>query len=264
MSQIDYLAIRGRISIGRVLELLGYQPLSQRGPQWRGPCPICCGGDVTANPRCFSVHVGRDLFRCFRCGRAGNQLDLWAQLRRPLPLSRHCRSLPPSEHRPHPTHQPATAKSPLIPPPIPQLPLQPNRQTGPRPNRHRQVKHVDRFPVFQAVLGDTSPFDLRAKIGLRGLHRRSASQPQGSRANKMAARRYRYRAMLVEFAYNDEVGIASGADRHRSLFLLHRNGRKVVYDKELGFRSGAAETGGYVGYPVADMSLAPSSSPEEL
>jgi hypothetical protein len=81
VSQIDYLAIRGRISIGRVLELLGYQPLSQRGPQWRGPCPICCGGDVTANPRCFSVHVGRDLFRCFRCGRAGNQLDLWAHVR---------------------------------------------------------------------------------------------------------------------------------------------------------------------------------------
>jgi hypothetical protein len=78
VSPLDYPAIRRRISIRRVLELLGYQPVIQRGPQWRGPCPLCCDRDAPAHPRCFSVHVGRDLFQCFRCRRAGNQLDLWA------------------------------------------------------------------------------------------------------------------------------------------------------------------------------------------
>ena len=78
MSQLNYPAIRRQISIRRVLELLHYQPTLQRGPQWRGPCPICC--DDSLNEPCFSVHVGRDLFRCFRCQRSGNQLDLWAYL----------------------------------------------------------------------------------------------------------------------------------------------------------------------------------------
>ena len=78
MSQLDYPAIRSRISIRRVLELLNYQPTLQRGPQWRGPCPFCCHDSL--NELCFSVHVGRDLFRCFRCQRSGNQLDLWAYL----------------------------------------------------------------------------------------------------------------------------------------------------------------------------------------
>lgn len=81
MSQLDYSAIRRRISIHRVLELLRYQPVIGRGPQWRGPCPLCSDCDDTANQRCFSVHVTRDLFQCFRCRRSGNQLDLWAHFR---------------------------------------------------------------------------------------------------------------------------------------------------------------------------------------
>ena len=80
MSKLDYPAIRNRISIRRVLELLRYQPVIQSGPQWRGPCPICSNSVNAAQERCFSVHVGRNLFQCFRCRRSGNQLDLWVHI----------------------------------------------------------------------------------------------------------------------------------------------------------------------------------------
>jgi hypothetical protein len=74
MSWLDYAAIREQIPIRRVLQLLDWQPTLRRGPQWRGPCPLSCSQAT----RCFSVHLSRDLFRCFDCRRGGNQLDLWA------------------------------------------------------------------------------------------------------------------------------------------------------------------------------------------
>lgn len=81
MSQLDYRAIRSRISIRGVLGLLGYEPVTRRGSQWRGACPICHDGAHAADERrSFSVDVHRNLFQCFRCGRSGNQLDLWCQL----------------------------------------------------------------------------------------------------------------------------------------------------------------------------------------
>ena len=80
MTQLDYPAIRSRISIRRVLTLLRYRPLIHRGLQWRGPCPICSNGILAEKDRCFSVHITRDLFQCFRCQRSGTQLDLWVHL----------------------------------------------------------------------------------------------------------------------------------------------------------------------------------------
>lgn len=80
MSGLDYRAIRKRIPIRRVLELLRYQVVIRRGAQWRGPCPICSTAARTAQESCFSVHVSRNLFRCFSCQRSGNQLDLWAHV----------------------------------------------------------------------------------------------------------------------------------------------------------------------------------------
>jgi len=79
MSLLDYAAIRQRVPIRCVLLLLGYEPTHRRGPQWRGPCPLpdCSPSASTSSDRCFSVHIERHLFRCFRCGRSGNQLDLW-------------------------------------------------------------------------------------------------------------------------------------------------------------------------------------------
>jgi hypothetical protein len=80
MNHLDYAAIRQRVPIRCVLLLLTYEPTCRRGHQWRGPCPLpgCYPSADTSKERCFSINVQRHLFRCFRCGQSGNQLDLWA------------------------------------------------------------------------------------------------------------------------------------------------------------------------------------------
>jgi hypothetical protein len=60
--------------------VIGFEPTERRGNQWRGPCPI--HGSMSAKSRSFSVHLGKNAFRCFRCGAAGNQLDLWTKVSR--------------------------------------------------------------------------------------------------------------------------------------------------------------------------------------
>jgi DNA primase len=80
---IDYRALRTQIPMERVLELIGYHPTSRRGSQLRGACPF--HAPEHPFPRYFSVELTKGLFRCFDCGAQGNQLDLWARLRR-LPL----------------------------------------------------------------------------------------------------------------------------------------------------------------------------------
>jgi DNA primase len=82
---IDYRALRNQIPMERVLDLIGYHPTSGHGQKLRGACPFHASAHTY--PRCFSVDLTRGLFRCFDCGAQGNQLDLWARLRR-LPLYR--------------------------------------------------------------------------------------------------------------------------------------------------------------------------------
>ena len=83
----------------RTLALLGFRAFSRRGEQLRGACPI---HDPlrTGDRRCFSVHLGRGVFRCFGCGARGNQLDLWRLAHR-LPLYDACLDLCRAAH-----HQP--------------------------------------------------------------------------------------------------------------------------------------------------------------
>jgi DNA primase len=73
---IDYRAVRDRVDIGAVLDLLNFVPSESSGDQLRGPCPI--HGSQTPTSRSFSVHMRKNAFRCFRCGASGNQIDLWA------------------------------------------------------------------------------------------------------------------------------------------------------------------------------------------
>ncbi len=82
---IDYRALRQRVPMERVLELLDYHPTACRGGQLRGACPFHV--PAHPDPRCFSVNLIRGLFRCFECGAQGNHLDLWARYRG-LPLYR--------------------------------------------------------------------------------------------------------------------------------------------------------------------------------
>ena len=100
---IDFAAVRAAIPIAQVLEWLGFVPRSQFAGQQRGPCPL--HGSTSATSRCFSVNTAKHTFHCFKCGRSGNALDLWAAAQRLSPYDAAldlCRRL----HLPVPTLTP--------------------------------------------------------------------------------------------------------------------------------------------------------------
>src|SRR5476651_93354 len=66
-----------------VLQLLGFQANSSRGGQQRGPCPL--HGSTSGTSRCFSANLDQHTFHCFKCGRSGNAIDLWAQAKQLSP-----------------------------------------------------------------------------------------------------------------------------------------------------------------------------------
>jgi putative transposase len=72
---IDFSALRAALSMAAVLQLLGFHANTARGSQQRGPCPL--HGSTIGTSRCFSANLDQNMFHCFKCGRAGNALDLW-------------------------------------------------------------------------------------------------------------------------------------------------------------------------------------------
>jgi DNA primase len=72
---MDFPALRAAVPIGRVLELIGWEPCQRSGPQARGPCPI--HQSTTPRSRSFSVNLDSNMFQCFGCGAKGNQICLW-------------------------------------------------------------------------------------------------------------------------------------------------------------------------------------------
>jgi transposase InsO family protein len=74
---IDFAAVHAAIPIAAVLQLLGFTARSTRGAQLRGPCPL--HGSTAGTSRCFAANLDQHIFHCFKCGRSGNALDLWAQ-----------------------------------------------------------------------------------------------------------------------------------------------------------------------------------------
>lgn len=80
---IDFAAVRAAVNMAAVLQLLGCQANTTRGAQHRGPCPL--HGSTSGTSRCFSANLDQNLFRCFKCGRQGNALDLWSQATRQPP-----------------------------------------------------------------------------------------------------------------------------------------------------------------------------------
>ena len=66
-----------------VLQLLGCRPAGSRAAQQRGPCPL--HGSTAGTSRCFSANLDANTFHCFKCGRGGNALDLWAHATRQTP-----------------------------------------------------------------------------------------------------------------------------------------------------------------------------------
>jgi putative transposase len=77
---IDFAAVRAVITISQVLTLLGFRPRSDYAGQQRGACPL--HGSTHGTARCFSVNTNAHTFQCFKCGRSGNALDLWAAANR--------------------------------------------------------------------------------------------------------------------------------------------------------------------------------------
>jgi putative transposase len=77
---IDFAAVRTAITIAQVLSLLGFTPCSDHAGQQRGPCPL--HGSTRGTACCFSVNTTAHTFHCFKCGRSGNALDLWAAAQR--------------------------------------------------------------------------------------------------------------------------------------------------------------------------------------
>jgi DNA primase len=81
MPGIDYRVVRSKIPIAWVLKLIGFEPSESSREQWRRPCPL--HGSTSPGSRTFSVNLRRNAYRCFKCGSAGNQLDLWAAFTKP-------------------------------------------------------------------------------------------------------------------------------------------------------------------------------------
>ena len=75
MPGIDYATLRTRITMEEVLELVSFRPLKHTGCRVRGHCPFGCGD----SPHDFVANLAVRRYRCFGCGRHGNQIELWAR-----------------------------------------------------------------------------------------------------------------------------------------------------------------------------------------
>jgi len=73
---IDYAKVRAAVSMTQVLEAVDFHATTSSGAQQRGPCPIHRSENTAS--RSFSVNTHKGAFRCFGCGKKGNQLDLYA------------------------------------------------------------------------------------------------------------------------------------------------------------------------------------------
>ena len=76
MPAVDYRVVRKMVSMAEVLRLLDYPLPLAEADRMRGPCPV--HRSTSSKSRTFSVHLKRNVFHCFRCGAAGNHLDLYA------------------------------------------------------------------------------------------------------------------------------------------------------------------------------------------
>ena len=80
MAGVDFERVRFTVSMSQVLRLIGFTAKSTRGKQLRGACPL--HESVSRRDRCFSVNLERNRYHCFQCGAFGNQIELWAAVRK--------------------------------------------------------------------------------------------------------------------------------------------------------------------------------------
>ena len=84
--RIDYRELKQQIRLKDLLARIGWKSTKGRGEQLRGPCPLPgCREKSASDDSAFSVNTSKNIYRCFRCGSAGNALDFW-QTYRAVPL----------------------------------------------------------------------------------------------------------------------------------------------------------------------------------
>lgn len=76
MGGVDFRTVRSQVTMSQVLDLLGFEATEAHGDQVRGTCMIHDSNSLSS--RTFSANLRKQVYQCFRCGSAGNQLDLWA------------------------------------------------------------------------------------------------------------------------------------------------------------------------------------------
>src|SRR5271157_4315420 len=76
MPGVDFALLRARVALSDVLGLIGFIPCETSGAQVRGPCPV--HHSASPSSRSFSANLNLHIYRCFKCGSSGNQLDLYA------------------------------------------------------------------------------------------------------------------------------------------------------------------------------------------
>jgi DNA primase len=76
MPGVRFQEVRSLVSMAQVLDLIGFVAGEQSGAEVRGSCPV--HGSSSPKSRSFSANLSKNVYRCFRCGSAGNHLDLYA------------------------------------------------------------------------------------------------------------------------------------------------------------------------------------------
>jgi len=76
MPGVRFHEVRSRVSMAQVLDILGFVVQERHGDEVRGACPV--HGSTSRKSRSFSANLQKRVYRCFRCGSGGNQLDLYA------------------------------------------------------------------------------------------------------------------------------------------------------------------------------------------
>ena len=76
MPGVCFQEVHACISMIQVLELLRFVAQARSGEEVRGACPV--HRSPSPRSRSFSANVQKQVYHCFRCGSAGNHLDLYA------------------------------------------------------------------------------------------------------------------------------------------------------------------------------------------
>ena len=89
MPGVRFQEVRSLVSMAQVLDLLGFVAHEASRDEVRGRCPV--HGSTLPKSRSFSANLNKGVYRCFRCGSAGNQSGPLRSRHPARPLCRRAR-----------------------------------------------------------------------------------------------------------------------------------------------------------------------------